>query len=153
MKLNHKEADTLFEEDAIVLDENSKGFQGRVEIMNRNTEELCDFLLQHPRGTPFVMSEFLFLYSIAIVKNIFCPKYVDTKKYLACATSPQKPGYGSLFSLILSNKKQAQTFYDALQVAKGPSLGTEFTLVCPYTVLAHYWELDWAAQYGKALTR
>ncbi|MES2812565.1 MAG: PLP-dependent transferase [Bacteroidota bacterium] len=29
-------------------------------------------------------------------------------------------------------------FYDQLQVAKGPSLGTEFTLVMPYVYLAHY---------------
>ena len=41
-----------------------------------------------------------------------------------------------------------QAFYNALAVSKGPSLGTTFTLVCPYTLLAHYTELDWAAQYG-----
>lgn len=29
-------------------------------------------------------------------------------------------------------------FYDQLRVAKGPSLGTEFTLVMPYVYLAHY---------------
>ena len=29
-------------------------------------------------------------------------------------------------------------YYDRLQVAKGPSLGTEFTLVMPYVYLAHY---------------
>jgi hypothetical protein len=37
-----------------------------------------------------------------------------------------------------------RTFYDSLDVAKGPSLGTNFTLVCPYTLLAHYHELDFA---------
>jgi len=31
---------------------------------------------------------------------------------------------------------------------KGPSLGTNFTLACPFTILAHFNELDWAAQYG-----
>ena len=30
------------------------------------------------------------------------------------------------------------SYYDQLQVAKGPSLGTEFTLVMPYVYLAHY---------------
>ena len=39
-------------------------------------------------------------------------------------------------------------FYDALRVCKGPSLGTNFTLVCPYTLLAHYDELDWAESCG-----
>ena len=38
--------------------------------------------------------------------------------------------------------------YDALPLAKGPSLGTNFTLVCPYTLLAHYEELDWAESCG-----
>jgi len=27
-------------------------------------------------------------------------------------------------------------------------LGTNFTLACPYTILAHYAELEWAAQFG-----
>jgi cystathionine gamma-synthase len=35
-----------------------------------------------------------------------------------------------------------------LDVAKGPSLGTNFTLVCPYTLLAHYHELDFAISYN-----
>lgn len=39
-------------------------------------------------------------------------------------------------------------FYDTLRCAKGPSLGTSFTLASPYTILAHYMELDWAAEYG-----
>ena len=34
-------------------------------------------------------------------------------------------------------------FFDALEVQKGPSLGTNFTLACPYTVLAHYM-VPWA---------
>ena len=41
-----------------------------------------------------------------------------------------------------------RTFYDILDVAKGPSLGTNFTLVCPYTLLAHYHELDFAMNYN-----
>ena len=32
---------------------------------------------------------------------------------------------------------------------KGPSLGTNFTLACPYTILGHYLELDWAAGQFK----
>jgi cystathionine gamma-synthase len=38
--------------------------------------------------------------------------------------------------------------FNALRVSKGPSLGTHFTLACPYTQLAHYDELDWAADCG-----
>ena len=35
-----------------------------------------------------------------------------------------------------------------LAVCKGPSLGAEFTLACPFTLLAHYGELDWAESCG-----
>ncbi|RWA06558.1 hypothetical protein EKO27_g8541, partial [Xylaria grammica] len=45
-------------------------------------------------------------------------------------------------------KAQAVAFYDALETAKGPSLGTNFTLTSPYVILAHYNELDWAASFG-----
>ncbi len=35
-------------------------------------------------------------------------------------------------------KKDFQKVYDSLNFPKGPSLGTEFTLLMPYTYLAHY---------------
>jgi cystathionine gamma-synthase len=69
--------------------------------------------------------------------------------YNACAVSNSgSVGYGGLFSAVFSTKSHAQQFYDALQVYKGPSLGTNFTLASPYTLLAHYYELDWASNYG-----
>ena len=37
-----------------------------------------------------------------------------------------------------SSKKDFKEVYDKLNFAKGPSLGTEFTLLMPYTYLAHY---------------
>ena len=58
-------------------------------------------------------------------------------------------GYGCLLSFELKQgRQQAQVVYDALRVSKGPSLGTNFTLACPYTQLAHYDELAWAARCG-----
>ena len=56
--------------------------------------------------------------------------------------------FGGMISLIFATPAQAIAFYDALEVSKGPSLGTEYTLACPYTLLAHYKELDWAASCG-----
>lgn len=50
--------------------------------------------------------------------------------------------------MLLKDEKSAAQFYDNLHCAKGPSLGTNFTLVSPYTILAHYTELDWAAEFG-----
>ena len=52
-------------------------------------------------------------------------------------------------SILLSNAPEtAPRFYDALRINKGPSLGTNYTLCCPYTILAHYTELDWAESLG-----
>lgn len=57
-------------------------------------------------------------------------------------------GYGGLLSVVFHDDANAVTFYDAIETAKGPSLGTNFTLTSPYTILAHYTELDWARKYG-----
>ena len=53
-----------------------------------------------------------------------------------------------LFSIEFPTEQQAIIFYDSLQINKGPSLGNWCTLVCPYTILAHYFELEWANSYG-----
>ena len=58
-------------------------------------------------------------------------------------------GYGSLLSFLPATPAtMAPRIYDALDVSKGPSLGTDFTLACPYTLIAHYRELDWAETHG-----
>ena len=49
---------------------------------------------------------------------------------------------------MLNSEQEAQNFYDNLAIYKGPSLGTNFTLACPYTILAHHNELEWAKEYG-----
>jgi cystathionine gamma-synthase len=64
--------------------------------------------------------------------------------------SPQSiiHSFNGMISAVFPTSEQAVIFYDNLQVMKGPSLGTEYTLVCPYTLLAHYNELDWAESVG-----
>ena len=56
--------------------------------------------------------------------------------------------FGGLFSVTFANIEASRAFFDTLAVHKGPSLGTNFTLACPYVVLAHYAELDWAKDFG-----
>ena len=53
-----------------------------------------------------------------------------------------------MFSILFPTESASSAFYDALHVSKGPSLGSNFTLVCPYTILAHYWELEAAEKFG-----
>ena len=58
-------------------------------------------------------------------------------------------GQGCLLSFeLVGGWAKAKSFYNSLEVCKGPSLGTNFTLACPYVLLAHYDELDWASKCG-----
>ncbi|KAF9438890.1 hypothetical protein BGZ76_003576 [Entomortierella beljakovae] len=121
--------DLMWVEDSIFMERNSRTFQTRIARIDDNTEALCDFLKAHPK-----------------VKEVYYPKYVTTTNYLTHRV--EGAGYGGLFSVIFRAENGAEQFFDALPFYKGPSLGTNFTLACPYTILAHYHELDWAAQYG-----
>jgi len=83
------------------------------------------------------------------VKKVYYPKFTQPKIYSQLmnhniAQNRHKPGFGGLMSLILQDNLCSMSFYDHLDCAKGPSLGTNFTLVCPYTLLAHYHELEFA---------
>jgi cystathionine gamma-synthase len=80
-----------------------------------------------------------------IVSQVYYPKYITPELYKDVWTSE---GYGGLFSIVLKDEASAKLFYDRISCFKGPSLGTNFTLACPYTILAHYNELDWATEYG-----
>ncbi|KAJ3088350.1 hypothetical protein HK102_008967 [Quaeritorhiza haematococci] len=124
--------DTIWCQDAIFLERNSRSFRQRIQRINHTAEILCDYLVKHPK-----------------VERVYYPKYITPEIYNA-HRRPSTPisGYGGLFSLILPTEEGAARFYDALKVSKGPSLGTNFTLVCPYTILAHYGELEWAEGFG-----
>ena len=79
------------------------------------------------------------------IKNIFHPE--NCPNFNSILTS--NGGYGCLLSFELKGGiNKAKKFYDSLHISKGPSLGTKFTLVCPYVLLAHYDELDWAESFG-----
>ncbi len=128
--LDREFEDIFFDEDAIILEQNSRDVAERIQIINRNTQTLCDWLREHPA-----------------VERVDYPKYQTTENYNSFKTNGG--GYGGLFSLQLRNAPQtAPAFYDALEISKGPNLGTNFSLCCPYTILAHYKELDFAESCG-----
>ncbi|RDW67926.1 putative o-succinylhomoserine (thiol)-lyase [Coleophoma cylindrospora] len=117
-------------EDIIFMERNSRHFVSHIERINENAEAICNVLREHP-----------------LVKDVYYPKYNPTRCfYDDCRT--ENGGYGGLLSLTFHTKAQAIAFFDRIETAKGPSLGTNFTLTSPYVVLAHFMELDWAAQFG-----
>ena len=122
--------DTYWPEDVMFMERNSRDFQARIDRTNANSEVLCDILQAHPA-----------------VRRVYYPKLVASRPNYDICKLPSG-GYGGLFSIKFQSKNQAIAFFDALNTAKGPSLGTNFTLTCPYVLVAHYYELEWAAQFG-----
>ncbi|MBL9142650.1 MAG: PLP-dependent transferase [Verrucomicrobiaceae bacterium] len=118
----------LFPADAVVLEQNSRDFEERALGSSLNSVALYHYLRQHPKVARV-------WHSI----NEGGPGYAQIQR---------GNGHGCLFSFVLKDEFKTPAFYDALEVCKGPSLGTDFTLVCPYTLLAHYQELDWAESCG-----
>ena len=119
---------TLSDADSIALERNSHDVNERIPRLDANCLALAQKLEKHPA-----------------VKRVLHPK--DCKNFQAL----KKPGAGDgcLLSFELhASERNAQRVFDALQICKGPSLGTSFSLVCPYTQLAHYDELDWAEACG-----
>jgi cystathionine gamma-synthase len=139
-RLNMRYEDIYYDEDAIFMERNSRNFSQRAAKIDANAEHVCDFL--HAVASPS-----------SPITEVFYPKWQTADNYAAHRLPGG--GFGGLFSLAFASQAAAEAFYDALACAKGPSLGTNFTLACPYTILAHYTELDWAAQYGvhKSLVR
>jgi cystathionine gamma-synthase len=122
--------DLLWCEDAVVLERNSRDFAARVPAINRSAEELARFLQQHPA-----------------VAAVHYPAFRSPEIYESFRRSGG--GYGGLLSVELRDPEQnAPKFFDALQVCKGPNLGMNYTLACPFTILAHYQELDFAERCG-----
>ena len=123
-----KPAAGLSDADAIALETASRDVTQRVPQLDHNCLNLAERLQQHPT-----------------VEQVLHPKQCPNFQAL------MRPGagHGCLLSFTLrQGDAKAQRVYDALRVSKGPSLGTDFTLACPYTQLAHYDELAWAARYG-----
>ncbi|KAK4182762.1 putative cystathionine gamma-synthase [Podospora australis] len=122
--------DTYWPEDVMFMERNSRDFATRVDRINANAEAIADVLRAN-----------------ILIKDVFYPRYNESREnYEVCKLSGG--GYGGLVSVVFHKKDQAVAFYDAVATAKGPSLGTNFTLTSPYVLLAHYQELEWAAQFG-----
>lgn len=148
--LQSRYEDTYFDSDAIVMERNSRDFLERMRIANSNAEYLCDFLRARSMegGAP---SEGIRGHAI---KQVYYPKFVSRDNYEICRRrrptgepDTEHGGYGALFSLTFTSMRASEAFFDALKVTKGPGVGMMFTSSCPYTILCHSLQLEWAAQY------
>ncbi len=120
----------LWGDDAIALARNARDYPARMAAINRNAEALAEHLRQHPA-----------------IESVMYPKF----EHAAAYDRLLKPGggYGGLLSVVTKEgARTAPEFFDRLRVSKGPSLGTNYTLACPFTLLAHFKELEWAESLG-----
>ncbi len=92
-------------------------YENRVNRISENTILLHDYLKTQSK--------------VVEIKSVFHEDSVEN--FSKIQKGKLVPG---LLSVVFD--KDLAFYYDKLQVAKGPSLGTEFTLAMPYVYLAHY---------------
>ncbi len=122
--------DALWGDNLIVIEDASRDFIQRSLQAGRTAGQVCEFLRNHPA-----------------VAEVHYPQFGHRAGYDAFR---RKDGtYGSLFSVLLKDAAAlTPNVFDRLEYCKGPNLGTTFSLCCPFTMLAHYGELDWAERCG-----
>jgi cystathionine gamma-synthase len=120
----------LWWEDAVVLEREARGFPERMQRHNANGLAIAERLHRHPA-----------------VEKVWYPKWEFAEAYEAVRRS--NGGWSSLVTFLPRDaERRSPEIYDRLALCKGPSLGTVFTLACPFTLLAHYTELEWAEACG-----
>ena len=114
---------SMHHNDVKTLMRNLRKFEDRMKKINENTEIIAEFIDNHP-----------------VIQNVYYPSLKSDpgnafmNKYL-------RGGSGLLsFVLKISTKDNAEKFYDNITppILKGPSLGSEKTLLSPYVIMAHY---------------
>jgi cystathionine gamma-synthase len=120
----------IYARDLEVLEKNSRDFPERTAACNANALALARQLSTHPA-----------------VESVWYPGLEPSPPY----ETLRKPhgGYGAVLSFLPRNaRKNTPRIFENLAVSHGISLGTSYTLACPYVQLAHYQELDWAHSCG-----
>lgn len=154
---------SLFCPDMKVLLANSESYEIRCLRIMQVTHQLAQWLDAHPMVAKvwhpcLYKKDSLGLTRVRqLLRNRRLREVGDASPGLGCLLSLQLRGAGDSSDDGDCPRLQAisEAFFDNLHCLKGPSLGTPYTLCCPYTLLAHYAETDWAKQQGvpKCLIR
>ncbi len=128
VRAQHEEL--LWPQDAAVLAQQARTFPERMRRHNETGRLIAERLRQH-----------------RAIERVWYPKWEFAQAYEAVRRP--EGGWGALITFLPRNAEtNSPAIYDRLPFCKGPSLGTVFTLACPFTLLAHYTELDWAESCG-----
>nr|KMM72482.1 cystathionine gamma-synthase [Coccidioides posadasii RMSCC 3488] len=131
--LTRTHEDLMFPLDAQVLLHNCVDFPDRVQKANRNALAVVNLLQSQPSS---------------LISRVNYPTTVPSASLYEQYRRSPDGGYGSLISVVFLDPDVAVSFYNAVDLCKGPSFGANFTLVLPYSQLAHAFELDWAESQG-----
>ena len=113
-----KHPDTPYIKDMQRLALEIKDYENRMKKISSNTKKLVEYLKTSP-----------------IIKKIYSCQNEENKTNFLKITKNSND-YVGVISVTFT--KDFQKIYDEFSFCKGPSLGTEFTLLMPYTYLAHY---------------
>lgn len=120
----------IYARDLEVLEGNSRDFPERMRISNHNALQLARFLSTQPA-----------------IERVWYPG-LDPSPVCQKLRKPQG-GYGAVVSFLPKDAaKNTPRIFENLRLSRGISLGTNYSLVCPYVQLAHYQELEWARACG-----
>ncbi|RFN43580.1 cys/met metabolism, pyridoxal phosphate-dependent enzyme [Fusarium flagelliforme] len=119
-----------FPGDMTALKRNSTNMVDRVRTANINAMAVVDLLRDHPL-------------IVQLNHPSQGPTFSSYERHRRI-----NGGYGNILSVVFHCPEAARVFYDTLDVCKGSSFGTNFTLVIPYVQLACYWTQDKCEKYG-----
>ena len=116
------------------MERNSRDFVRRIERINTNAEAIYEVLKKSPHSTYYPshllnVGTYRSLTKMLLfaVKQIYYPLHSPSRHLYDAYRSP-KGGYGGLLSITFHSTAHAIIFFDTIETAKGPSLGTNFTL-------------------------
>jgi cystathionine gamma-synthase len=102
----------------------------RAKQCNQNALAVVEMLHGHP-----------------LIKRLNYPS-VDESLPIYKSLMRKDGGYGHVLSIIFHDEKIAQRFYDNLDIPKGSSFGTNFTIAVPFALLVHYYNREKVAAHG-----
>ncbi|MGO9308567.1 MAG: PLP-dependent transferase [Spirochaetia bacterium] len=113
--------------EAAVLEKNLESFPERMARFNDNAARVAAVLTDHPG-----------------VARVFFNGLPTHRSYATARRLLRGPGSVISFTLARDSWEGLRSFYDSRLdgIVKAPSLGSDVTLLCPYTLLTHYDDTD-----------
>lgn len=113
--------------EAGALERNLASFPTRMRQFNENAQKVAEFLAGH-RG----------------VERVFFNSLPSHRSFSTARRLLRGPGSVISFTLVQATWEKLRAFYDSelRGIVKAPSLGSDVTLLCPYTLLTHYDDTD-----------